>query len=132
MTWLGANLSGNSNDVAAMQPTCADGTTDCWAQWNVYAAESANGNTTVPTFTQHAASDHIIHAGTVCTGGAGCSGADSRALAGFFQVALDTQQRANLAFSDDPARCARNRVPAIAPTTIRNPSAWPFPSSRIK
>src|SRR5207302_523393 len=28
------------DDVGAMQPTCADGTTNCWAQWSVYMAES--------------------------------------------------------------------------------------------
>ena len=119
VTWLGANLAGNSNDVATMQPACADGTTDCWAQWNVYAAESVNGNAAVPAFSQHAASDHFIHAGTICTNGTGCSNGDSRALADFFQVALDTQHRANIAFSDDhlasplcsqqsPGHCADN------------------------
>lgn len=119
VTWLGSSIAGNSNDVATMQPACADGTTDCWAQWNVYAAESVNGNAAVPTFTQHAASDHIIHSGTICTSGTGCSGDDSRALADFFQVALDTQHRANIAYSDDhlasplcsqqsPGHCADN------------------------
>ena len=119
VTWLGANLAGNSNDPAVMQPACADGTTDCWAQWNVYAAESVNGNATVPSFTQHAASDHVIHAGTVCTNGTGCSNADSRSLADFFQVSLDPQHRANIAFADDhiasplctqqsPGHCANN------------------------
>lgn len=119
VTWLGANLAGNSNDVATMQPACVDGTTDCWAQWNVYAAESVNGNAAVPAVTQHAASDHIIHSGTVCTNGTGCSNGDSRALADFFQVALDAQHRANIAFSDDhlasplcsqqsPGHCANN------------------------
>jgi len=101
VTWLGASLAGNSNDVATMQPSCTDGTMNCWAQWNVYMAESVNGHDTVPTFMQHTASDHIIHAGTVCTNGTGCSNGDSRALADFFQVALDTQHRANIAYSDD-------------------------------
>lgn len=119
VTWLGANRAGNSNDVATMQPACTEGTTDCWAQWNVYVAESVNGNAAVPNFTQHEASDHFIHAGTICTSGTGCSGDDSRALADFFQVALDTQHRANIAFSDDhlasplcsqqsPGHCADN------------------------
>src|SRR5207247_496480 len=81
----------NSNDVGAMQPTCADGTTNCWAQWSVYMAESLNGNAAFPSFTQHVASDHFIHAGTVCTNGTGCSNGDSRALADCFQVALDTE-----------------------------------------
>lgn len=119
VTWLGASLAGNSNDVAAMQPACADGTTDCWAQWNVFAAESVNGNAAVPTFTQHVASDHVIHAGTVCTNGTGCSNGDSRNLADFFQVALDREHRANIAYADDhlpsplcsqqsPGHCANN------------------------
>lgn len=119
VTWLGSNMAGNSNNVSVMQPSCTDGTTSCWAQWNVYAAESVNGNAAVPAFTQHAASDHIMHSGTVCTGGTGCSNGDSRALADFFQVALDTQHRANIAYSDDhlasptcsqqsPGHCANN------------------------
>jgi hypothetical protein len=119
VTWLGANRVGNSNDVAAMQPACSDGTTDCWAQWNVYMAESVNGHDTVPSFTQHTASDHIIHSGTVCTSGTGCSGGDSRSLADFFQVALDPQHRANISYADDhlasplcsqqsPGHCANN------------------------
>ena len=119
VTWLGANLAGNSNDVAAMQPVCADGTTDCWAQWNVYAAESVNGNAAIPALALHAASDHVIHAGTICTNGTGCSNGDSRALADFFQLALDTQHRANIAYTDDhlasplcsqqsPGHCANN------------------------
>jgi hypothetical protein len=119
VTWLGSSIAGNSNDVAAMQPTCTDGTTNCWAQWSVYMSESVNGHAVVPSFTQHIASDHFIHAGTVCTNGTGCSSGDSRALADFFQVALDTQHRANIAFADDhlasplcsqqsPGHCANN------------------------
>jgi hypothetical protein len=119
VTWLGGSLAGNSNDVATMQATCTDGTTGCWAQWNVYAAETVNGHAAVPSFTQRTASDHVIHSGTICTGGTGCSNGDSRALADFFQVALDTQHRANIAYSDDhlasplcsqqsPGHCANN------------------------
>jgi hypothetical protein len=119
VTWLGANTAGNSNDAATMQPTCADGTTNCWAQWTVYAAETVNGHVAVPSFTQSKASDHIIHSGTICTNGTGCSGGDSRSLADFFQVALDPQHRPNIAFSDDhlasplcsqqsPGHCANN------------------------
>ena len=119
VTWLGSNLAGNSNDVATMQPTCTDGTTNCWAQWNVYMAESVNGHAAIPSFSQHAASDHIMHSGTVCTNGTGCSNGDSRSLADFFQVALDTQHRTNIAYADDhlasplcsqqsPGHCANN------------------------
>lgn len=119
VTWLGGSLAGNSNSVSVMQPTCTDGTTDCWAQWNVYMAETLNGHAAVPSFMQHAASDHIVHAGTVCTNGTGCSNGDSRSLADFFQVALDTQHRANISYADDhiasplctqqsPGHCANN------------------------
>jgi hypothetical protein len=99
VVWLGANLAGNSNDRTVMETTCSDGTNSCWAQWNVYAAETVNGNAAVPTFTQYTASDHIIHSGTVSTGGLG--GGANRKLADFFQVALDPQHRANITFADD-------------------------------
>jgi len=58
-----------------------------------------NGNVLKPSFTQHIVSDHIIHSGTVSTGGLG-GGAD-RNLADFFQVALDPNHRANITFADD-------------------------------
>jgi hypothetical protein len=119
VTWLGGSLAGNLNNVAAMQPTCTDGTTDCWAQWNVYMAESVNGHAAVPSFSQHTASDHIVHPGTVCTNGTGCANGDSRSLADFFQVALDPEHRANISYADDhlasplcsqqsPGHCANN------------------------
>src|SRR5438876_10672565 len=41
ITWFGANLAGNSNDTTVMEQTCFDGTDSCWAQRNVYVAESA-------------------------------------------------------------------------------------------
>src|SRR5947199_9663324 len=70
-----------------------------WAQWNVYYAESVNGHDAPPSFVQSVISDHVIHRGTISTGGLG-GGAD-RNLADFFQVALDPQHRANIAFADD-------------------------------
>jgi len=117
ITWFGANLAGNSNDTTVMERTCSDGTNSCWAQWDVYMAESVNGHAASPKFTQFAASDHIIHAGTVSTGGT--FGSANRNLLDFFQVALDPQHRANIAFADDhlastlcssqsPGHCANN------------------------
>jgi len=104
VVWLGETNIGtpaapaNSNARSMLEPTIC-GTTDCWAQWKVYAAETVNGNDPVPIFTQYTASDHIIHAGTVSTGGLG--GGANRNLADFFQVALDPQHRANITFADD-------------------------------
>src|SRR5437016_33010 len=44
-------------------------------------------------------SDHSIHRGTVSTGGLG--GGANRNLGDLFQIAFDSQNRANVAFSDD-------------------------------
>ncbi len=110
VAWLGADRAGNSNDRSVMEPghvaeqngACTDGTSTCmtkWANWNVYVAEAVNGHAAAPAFTQFTASDHVIHRGTVSTGGLG-GGAD-RSLADFFQVALDGQHRVNVSFADD-------------------------------
>ena len=99
VVWLGDNLVGNSNDRTVLEKSCSDGTNRCWAKWNVYMAETVTGHALVPAFTQYTASDHIIHSGTVSTGGLG-GGAD-RSLADFFQVALDPQHRGNISFADD-------------------------------
>jgi hypothetical protein len=117
VTWFGANLAGNSNDATAFERTCSDGTTSCWAQWNVYVAESVNAHNAKVTLTQSTASDHVIHSGTVSTGGLG--GSANRNLGDFYQLALDNQHRANISFADDhlasplcttqsPGHCANN------------------------
>ncbi len=109
IVWFGDDRAGNSNDRATLEPghpasqgaACNSGTTcmQGWAQWNVYYAESVNGHDATPFFVQSVISDHIIHRGTISTGGLG-GGAD-RSLADLFQVAFDPQHFANVAFSDD-------------------------------
>ena len=117
VVWLGDNMPGNSNDSSKLEQTCSNGTNSCWAKWSVYAAETVNGHSAAPAFAQYTASDHIIHYGTVSTGGLG--GNANRNLADFFQVALDRQHRANISFADDhvhsplctsqsPGHCADN------------------------
>jgi hypothetical protein len=101
IVWFGDDRVGNSNDTATLAP-CSSGSTTCmtaWANWSVYFAESVNANSASPVFTQSVISDHIIHRGTVSTGGLG-GGAD-RSLADLFQIAFDPQHTANVAFSDD-------------------------------
>ena len=101
ITWFGADRSGNSNNTAVMSP-CASGSTTCmvnWAHWNVYMAETVNAHASTPVFTQYQASDHVVHRGTVSTGG--LNGSADRSLGDYFQVAFDPQHRANIAFSDD-------------------------------
>lgn len=109
IVWFGANKAGDSNDRTVMEPghpasqgAACNNTTTCmtgWAQWNVYYAESVNGHDATPLFAQSVISDHVIHRGTISTGGLG-GGAD-RSLADYFQIAFDPQHLANVAFSDD-------------------------------
>jgi hypothetical protein len=126
VTWFGANLAGNSNDPTVMEQTCTDGTNSCWAQWNVYVAESVNGHSANAKFTQSVVSDHIIHSGTVSTGGT--FGNANRNLLDYFQVALDPQHRSNIIFADDhlasplcttqsPGHCANNDPAAFRVAT---------------
>jgi hypothetical protein len=108
VVWLGADRVGNSNDATVMAP-CTSGSTTCmsnWAHWNVFVAESVNGNedfdkpgVDAPVFVQRIVSDHVIHRGTVSTGGLG--GSANRNLADYFQVSFDPQHRAIVASSDD-------------------------------
>jgi len=88
---------GNSNSAPIHEPSSTDMTT--WTNWNVYYAESVNGHAATPLFTQSQISDHVIHRGTVSTGGLG--GSANRNLGDLFQIAFDPQHRANVAFSDD-------------------------------
>ena len=109
IVWFGDDRAGNSNDRAALEPghpptqgaACTSGTTcmQGWAQWNVHYAESVNGHDAAPFFVPSVISDHVIHRGTISTGGLG-GGAD-RSLADLFQIAFDPQHFANVAFSDD-------------------------------
>jgi len=101
IVWYGADRAGNSNDPIIHEP-CPAGSITCmsgWTNWNVYLAETINGHSTTPSFVQSQISDHVIHRGTISTGG--LTGNANRNLADYFQVALDPQHRANVAFSDD-------------------------------
>jgi hypothetical protein len=96
IVWFGGDRAGNSNDATIHQP----GTTMAgWTNWNVYYAESVNGHAATPLFTQSTISDHVVHRGTVSTGGLG--GDANRNLGDLFQIAFDPLHRANVAFSDD-------------------------------
>jgi hypothetical protein len=101
IVWFGADRVGDSNDASVMAP-CPSGSTTCmtgWANWNVYFLETVSGHAASPAFFQSVISDHVIHRGTVSTGGLG--GGANRNLGDYFQIAFDPQHRANVAFSDD-------------------------------
>jgi hypothetical protein len=87
IAWYGANQAGNSNTLPAN------------TQWNVYVVETVNGHSSSPKFTQSLASDHVIHTGTISTGG--LLGSADRSLLDFFQIAIDPNHRVNITFDDD-------------------------------
>src|SRR6266403_674648 len=129
IVWFGDDRPGNSNDRSMLSP-CSMGSTTCmsaWAKWNVYYAESVNGNTATPTFVQSKISDHstdkppadYIHRGTVSTGGLG--GNADRSLADLFQIAFDPRHFANVAFSDDHK---------LSPVTISDHTGYDDPAAR--
>lgn len=88
VVWYGADQAGNSNTLPAA------------TSWNVYVAESVNGHAVTPTFTQAVASDHVIHHGSVSTGG--FLGSSDRSLLDFFQDSIDpTNHLVNITYDDD-------------------------------
>lgn len=89
IAWFGGDQAGNSNTVPSN------------THWNVYVAESVNGHSTSPSFTQTVASDHVIHTGTISTEGFQPNGGPDRSLGDFFQIAMDPNHLINIAFSDD-------------------------------
>jgi hypothetical protein len=73
-------------------------------RWQVFAAESLDSLAPSPTYRTFTVSDHVVHTGPICAGPVGdrgpCQG-EGRALGDYFQVALDPDGVANLAWSDD-------------------------------
>lgn len=116
VTWYGADRAGNSNDTAVMEPCPTDITgaytsTTCmaqWANWNVYFAETVNGHSSTPIWTQTLAGDHSNHRGTISTGG--LTGSANRDMGDFFTVALDPKHRANIGYDDNHLLDPRDAV----------------------
>lgn len=69
------------------------------ATWRVYMAQSLNATAAQPTFTETAATPSI-HRGKICTSGTGCA-SGTRDLLDFFQVDVDKQGWANIAYTDN-------------------------------
>jgi len=71
------------------------------ANWKVYFAQTLNATSSSPTVLQTVASDHFIHASNISVLGLSDDTQANRNLADFFQVALDPQGLAFIAFADD-------------------------------
>ena len=71
------------------------------ANWKLYFAETLNATSSAPTIFQSAASDHFIHGSNISLAGFTTGRSPNRNLADFFQVAVDLQGLAFVAFADD-------------------------------
>ncbi len=87
IVWYGTSTVGDPNRLPAS------------AQWNVFFAQSANAHDREPVFTQVQAGDHVMHNGAISTGG--LTGSADRSLLDFFQVALDRNGMAHIAYADN-------------------------------
>jgi hypothetical protein len=69
------------------------------AEWKVYMAQSLNAATPNPVFSEVVASP-VVHNGLICTSGTDCA-PGTRALLDYFQVDMDAQCKANIAYTDN-------------------------------
>jgi hypothetical protein len=69
------------------------------AKWKVWMAQSLNALAADPSFTEAPATG-VIHKGSICTSGTDCK-EGTRDLLDFFQVDVDAQGWANIAYTDD-------------------------------
>jgi hypothetical protein len=71
------------------------------SNWKVFYAQTMSATSSSPTVLQTVASDHFNHASNVSVLGLSDNAQANRNLADFFQVALDPQGLAFIAFADD-------------------------------
>lgn len=96
MPWLEAGSDGRVCVVWYGSPSATNNSN---ADWDVLFAQSLDAKASAPTFAQQVISDHRIHGSNVSLLGLG--GASNRNLLDYFQVALDPQGAAVVAFTDD-------------------------------
>jgi hypothetical protein len=92
IVWYGA--------TAAESEDGKGGNTDN-ANWRVYLAQTVNATSSTPTILQAVASDHVIHGSNISLAGFTTGTSPNRNLADFFQVAIDPQGMAMIAWADD-------------------------------
>jgi len=84
ITWYGANITDSTQA----------------ANWHMYFAQATNVLSTTPTFSQVQALPQIVHNQDICLKGGACGSTGNRRLAEYYQVTLDPDGNANIAFSD--------------------------------
>ncbi len=94
--WLEAGSAGR---VCVVWYGSTSNTNDDSADWVVLYSQTLDATATNPSFRQQVVSDHVIHGSNISTGG--LTGSANRNLIDYFQVALDPQGAAVIAFTDD-------------------------------
>lgn len=84
LTWYGSNIT-NSTQAA---------------DWHLYFAQTTNALSGNPTFTQVQAISQVVHNKDICLKGGACGSTGNRRLAEYYQIALDPDGNANIAFTD--------------------------------
>jgi hypothetical protein len=69
------------------------------SRWRVFMAQSLNALAAKPTFRESAATGYM-HEGAICTSGTGCA-PGTRDLLDLFQIDVDAQGMANIAYTDN-------------------------------
>ena len=104
--WIETGERPGSLAIAWYGATAADsgdgkgGNTDM-ANWKVFFAQTLNATSSNPTVLQAVASDHFIHGSNISLAGFTTGTSPNRNLADFFQLAIDPQGLAFIAFADD-------------------------------
>jgi len=102
--WVAAR--GGKIDVV-YYATTATSKDDPAAVWNVYLAQTTDGGA---TFTQSRVSNSSNHTGVVCTNGTGCA-PGTRNLLDLFEVAINSDGRAGVIYTDDTISKTRSGDP---------------------
>ena len=84
ITWYGSNIT-DSTQVA---------------DWHLYFSQVTNALSNSPTFRQVQAIPQVVHNKDICLKGGACGSTGNRRLAEYYQLTLDPDGNANIAFTD--------------------------------
>jgi hypothetical protein len=85
LTWYGSNITDSTQA----------------ADWHLYFAQTTNATSANPSFAQVQAIAQVVHNKDICLKGGACGSTGDRTLAEYYQIALDPDGNANIAFTDD-------------------------------
>jgi hypothetical protein len=124
LPWVAAGDAGRIDVVWYQSSNVSDpNTMPAGSTWNVMFAQSLNATDREPVFAVSQVSDHIIHTGSISTGG--LFGSSDRSLLDFFTVSVGPDGLANIIYADNGVsglHCSYARQ-SSGPLALTNPSA---------